>query len=88
MVNMYVHQDRLTMLSASVELFPAKMFKHACTTACRSVITCYKSCRSVQLQSLHVAVCEGLRSLMLVLAVVAQVPCNGELKRQGPCVQS
>ena len=42
-----VHQDHLTMLSAGVEFFPAKMFKHAPNTACLSVITCYKSCRSM-----------------------------------------
>lgn len=47
MIDDSVHQDHLTMLSASVEIFPAKMFKHAPNTACSSLITCYKSCHSV-----------------------------------------
>ena len=45
MIDDFVHQDHLSILSAS-EIFQAKMLKHAPYTAYSSVITCYKSCCS------------------------------------------
>ena len=54
MINDSVYQDHLSMLSASVEIFPAKMFKHARYTACSSVLAwsdfakMSRSCLSVQ----------------------------------------
>ena len=67
------------MLSASVEIFPAKMFKHAPNTAFSSLITCYKSCRSM-LHSLILLILDyvwGSQMFDAYSSWGAQVPCEG-----------
>ena len=65
----------LSLSSASVEIFPAKMFKQARYTACSSVIACYKFCCSTlhNFNLIDIWLYECPRCLMHSLAGGAQV---------------